>query len=361
MEPLPLIPTPPGQKLREFRVQFLPIIVFSCVVTAIFFLWRIYVLPPTMVAQVEADVREVRAGHAGVLTNLFVERFQAVQAGDVLAEIITTDPRERDSRSQMLRGQISLAQLELSTLVDRERLAFDYHALETDYLREQTELQVAQAQLPHQEFDVNLAKQLLTDRVISELEYRALLNVLDANQARIRQLSTNVARLEGYLDAARPLGDFGQDSASALQASVARLEAERRQLENAATEPTQLRAPIAGVVTMVHRRPGETLLAGETILSISSVSSERMVGYMRPPYSIEPTPGMKVQVRTRSWKRLEAEAIVTGVGVQFEVITNVALLRPNAGMELGRPVSFSIPETLKAAVIGGELVDVIMR
>lgn len=362
MDPLPVIPTPPGQRWREFRIQVLPILVFACTVAAIFYLWRAYVLPPTLVAQVEPVTREIRAQQAGLLTNLLVERFQAVNEGDLIARIIVTDPRQMDARLQMVRSQISLAQLELGTLVDRERLAFDYQNLRSEYMRQQTELSIARAQLPHQEYDVELARALLAENVVSQFEYRRLLSIMEATKARIAQLSTNITHFEQQLETAAPIGALASTTAEELRAALSRLETEREKIESIGVDPIPLRAPISGIVMAIYRRPGENLLEGEPIATITGPNSERMIGYLRQPYAFNPEPGMTVRVRTRSWNRLEAEAQVTGVGAQFEVITNIAFLRPNSTMfEFGLPVSFSIPDELKSVVLGGEQVDVIFQ
>ena len=53
MSDLPVIPTPPGQRWREFRVIFVPPIVFVGTLLAIFLVWKDYVSPPTLIGQVD--------------------------------------------------------------------------------------------------------------------------------------------------------------------------------------------------------------------------------------------------------------------------------------------------------------------
>ncbi|PYJ83425.1 MAG: hypothetical protein DME22_15770, partial [Verrucomicrobia bacterium] len=53
MNPLPVIPTPPAQRWREFRFRAFPILAFFGVLLVLTTMWRQYVTPPTLVGQVE--------------------------------------------------------------------------------------------------------------------------------------------------------------------------------------------------------------------------------------------------------------------------------------------------------------------
>jgi hypothetical protein len=115
-----------------------------------------------------------------------------------------------------------------------------------------------------------------------------------------------------------------------------------------------IQSPINGVVAEIFHRPGENLLPGDPILSISSKNSERIVGYLKAPCTLQPKAGMTVQMRTRSQPRIEAESKISGVGAGFEVITNVVLIHPNMPAELGVPVAVAIPPSLRNQLRPGE-------
>jgi hypothetical protein len=70
---------------------------------------------------------------------------------------------------------------------------------------------------------------------------------------------------------------------------------------------------------------------------------------------------MPCEIRTRSWKRLKSEGVITAVGAQFETITNLSLLRPDQMPDIGLPVAISMPAELKPHLRPGEVVDVIVR
>jgi multidrug resistance efflux pump len=363
MSELPVIPTPPSQKFREFRVRFLPPLIFLCTLAGIFVLWKDYVSPPTLVGQVETVITPVTSRNAGVLTNVFVQRFQEVRAGEIVAEVRVTDHRRYDTDLELLRSQVALSQLELGTLADRQRLALDYENLRVDYMRQQTELAMAKAQLPHAQFDVDLSKRLLADKVVSEFEYHSFLSRFDSLKAQVEQLTTNVQQLETKLQDSREFLDtIGEAGASKeLVQRLKKLQAQQRTLEDLGSAPLLIEAPISGVVMEVLRRPGENLLPGDPILTISSKQGERIVGYLRPPLTIEPKPGMAVQIRPRTLPREEAEGRISGVGASFEVVTNLALARPNTVPELGLPISIGVPGPMVNRLRPGELIDIVIR
>ena len=97
------------------------------------------------------------------------------------------------------------------------------------------------------------------------------------------------------------------------------------------------------------------------MVTIRAHESDRIIGYMRQPLAIQPRSGMPCEIRTRSWKRIKTESVITAVGAQFETITNLSLLRPDQMPDMGLPVAISMPPALKGHVRPGEVVDVIVR
>jgi multidrug resistance efflux pump len=363
MEQLPVIPTPTGQKWREFRIRFLPLIVFACTVGSIAYIWREHVTPPNLVAHVEPVMTYVRVADNCLVTNLLVEIYQPVRKGDSIAEVIITDNRRLDSDFQMLRSQLSLVQLELGTLLDKDRLAMDYYGMRNDYQTELRLLREAQAELPQVEYNVNLASNQLKSGLGSEFDYQNYLGRSKLLKSSIEQLTKSVADLEKNLETmkAASQGNTDTNSAADLRKLLADLEKRRVELEQMTTTPITLKSPIDGVVMGIHARPGESVVGGEPMVTISANESDRIVGYMRQPLAIQPRSGMPCEIRTRSWKRIKSESVITAVGGQFETITNLALLRPDQMPDVGLPVAISLPPELKGHVRPGEVVDVIVR
>jgi multidrug resistance efflux pump len=111
-----------------------------------------------------------------------------------------------------------------------------------------------------------------------------------------------------------------------------------------------------GMVSMVFHRSGEAINAGEPIATIAAFNPVRIVGYLRAPVMEQPRVGSRVEVRTRGPHREVGLASILQVGTQVEAVTP-ALLGPVkfANLELGLPISISLPPDLK--IMPGELVD----
>ncbi len=363
MSELPVIPTPSAQRWREFRISFVPPLVFFGTLIAIFLVWREYVNPPTMIGQVEPITASVTVPNIGMLTNLLVQRFQEVHAGDIIAEVHVLDHRRYDTELELLRSEVSLSQLELATLADRQRLALSYESLRVDYMRQETQLQMAKAKLPHAEFDVELSKRLLGEKVVSEFEYHYFVSSYDSLKAEVEQGTKNVNELEQKLVEARPFVENlpGAAANQELVSRVTQMQKQLANLEKLGSEPLRIEAPISGIVSDILRRPGENLLPGDAILTISSQRSDRIVGYLRPPFAIQPKIGMTVQIRPRAQPRVEADTRIAGIGATLEVIKNPVLIRPNTPAELGLAVAVTIPENLRNRLRPGEIIDMLIR
>ena len=82
MEPLPLIPTPPAQRWQEIKLRVVPFAVFLLTLLATFWTWSNYVIPPSLLGQVEVRQANLTSAKPGALVQLNLDLFQEVKAGD---------------------------------------------------------------------------------------------------------------------------------------------------------------------------------------------------------------------------------------------------------------------------------------
>src|SRR5207302_9003699 len=115
-----------------------------------------------------------------------------------------------------------------------------------------------------------------------------------------------------------------------------------------------------GMVSVCSRRSGQAMPSGEPILTLTALSADRIVAYLRQPIVVEPAVGMSVEVRARSLKRPIGRGRILQVGTQIEAI-DPALLPPSNFRTpvLGLPVLVSLPPGLK--LLPGEVVDLAIR
>src|SRR5438552_11017753 len=115
-EALPPIPSPPGQRWREFRIQVLPLFVFVVVLGGLFTLWSRFVQPIAIVGLVETNAVNVTTTQAGLLTALAVNSFDEVTNGQVLGEVAPYDSDQIKAELAALASSAAVADAKASVL-----------------------------------------------------------------------------------------------------------------------------------------------------------------------------------------------------------------------------------------------------
>jgi len=124
--------------------------------------------------------------------------------------------------------------------------------------------------------------------------------------------------------------------------------------------PITLKSHMDGVVTKIYHRIGESVIAGDPIVTVTASRGQRIIGYLRQPLPFEPKSGDPVKVITRRPHRQVATTQIIQVGVQMELVTAPMRIRGlGTAMERGLPVVMSLPPGLE--VHPGELVDLLVK
>ena len=365
MNPLPLIPTPLAQGWREFRFRIVPILVFLGALLLLSTMWRQYVLPPTLVGQVESMTAYVSSPKAGTLAQLNLARLQRVKAGDPVAQVITTDPKVLTSSLAVIQAEIQLLRVNLQPVIDQQRYAINYDRIRLDWLSQRVDLATGRVKLQLAENDLRRASELFKDKIVSEKVFDQMKTARDTLQAEVEERTKLVAELEQNLQSLRLREDSAEPARKppsphdVLQASIA-VQEEKLRLTEAESSPLTLRAPTDGIVSVINHRSGEAISIGEPVVTLSALSAGWIVGYLRQPIVVEPVVGMSVEVRARSLKRQIGRGRISQVGTQMEPI-DPALLPPSNFRTpvLGLPVLVSLPPELK--LLPGEVVDLTIR
>ena len=354
-EKLAPIPTPPAQKLADFRTQYLPLIVVCLCVASIGVLWKQNIAAPTLVGQAEPVLSNLSSHESGVLTGFNVTRFQRVKAGDILGHVLIADPRLVAASLAVVRAEIEEFRLEDSPLVRQQRNAVDYVQVRLDWMRQRAALATSKVNLQLAEIELRRNQDLLKNNLVSQSIYDLALATRDGYKGEVEELTKLVVEGEQSFKELNPSGDLVKLSGDPTRAAMNLQEAKLRQIE-AELSPITLRASMDGVVTAVHFRSGESVTAGQPIVSIASVQPVRIVGYLKSPSLDEPKVGMKVEVRLRGGQREVGIAQITEVGTQLEVppLALASSSRP-PNTELGLPVEISLPANL--SIRPGELLD----
>lgn len=360
MDHLPIIPTPPGQRWRHFRMKLAPWIVFAGAVSAVVLAWREYAIPATLVGEVEVVRENVSSPKPGLLARLEVTSFQQVKMGEAVAHVIITDPTVLAASLGVIQSEIELLRVGMVPLLAQQRNAINYDRLRIDWMSERVKLATSRVNLQLAESELQRNTQLFDDKIISDRLVEQTRSKRDRLLAEVNELGRlvdaqekNVQQLE--LTEAVDRGQLPKDS---LRASIA-VQEQKLRLTEAELSPITLKIPMDGMVSAVYRRAGETIMAGEPILTVSAQTSGRIVAYLRQPIGMEPKPGTPVEVRTRSLRRHAGSASILQVGAQMEPISPaLRAISSSQHVESGLPVLVSIPSDLK--LLPGEIVDVIL-
>jgi multidrug resistance efflux pump len=349
MDKLPPIPTPAAQRWREFRIQVLPLIIFTGILLSVVFLWRNFVAPTGIVGEVEAIKADVISIQDGTVVRLGIDRFETVEEGQELGEITTSsedfvkasvaaieaDLRVMDTRIALdqRRNQQSTVQLQMDVFSERVQLAQDKMSLiqaSNSFRRAEQQFNIEPKLISTDEFDIA----------------KAAYETLQAAVTERSQLVTEMTESLEQLKATQSPEDKDPVE-EAIKTKIAELEA--------ALKPMKIKAPMAGVVSAIYHRPGEKIVRGVPILTITAMHSDRIVGYLRQPINSRPTTNDTVIVSTRTQKRLRATGKILRVGTQMELINPALLSTDSNRIEVGLPILVQIPDNLK--LVPGEFVD----
>lgn len=365
-ERLPRIPSPPGTAFREFRVRFLPAIAFAAVLSGTVVTWQSYVAPSNWVGEVETVRSVVSNSQPGRLAELAVGHLQQVAAGDVLARVLAADAELVDAQVSLTRARMMFLREGVDARVRQQNNRVNFTQLKLDWLDQKVELASQRARLNQLEAEVVRAKKAIdgvsiggapatpfgsvADLQLAEANYAAALAETTEREKLVQEIEATMGQL------APDEIKLNEDIPQALRSAVAVQEQELKMLE-ARLAPVALLAPIDGVVSVVHRRGGENVLAGEPIVTISALRGDRVVAFLRQPLNEEPTTNTVVEVRSRSLNRTFGQGRVVAIGSQMEPILPELLpgkSTPNV-LEYGLPVLVSLPPEVTARP--GEIVD----
>ena len=361
MENLPPIPSPPGTLLKEFRVRVLPFAMFAVVCAATLATWRSYVGPSSLVGQVEAVQAVVSSPQPGRVINVRVGHLQHVNKGDPLVQILTTDPKILEAQLAVNRARIDFIRSNVDQRLRKENNLISFEGFRLDGMQKRVDLAMARTRLIFNENEFQRVDQLFrgnSNNIASIRDFEVAKRDVELARAQVSEFERLVNQAAAIIRELEPSENKIEDDTSNSVRAAVSVEERQLGLIEAQLAPITLTAPIEGVVAIVHHRDGESIVAGEPILTLSSTHSDRIVAYLRAPLYAMPEIGQSVEVRSRSNPKNPGRGEIRAVGATFEVI-NAELLpvgspvqgRPQRGL----PLVISIP--LEGKFYPGEIVD----
>jgi multidrug resistance efflux pump len=351
---LPLIPTSRDVRWATVRTRIMPGVVFVTVVVVAIGIWGKATSHSNALGIAEGGRSHVTTPAGGLIEEVHVAPYQVVGAGEPLAVVRATDSR---AQLDVLQMELDLALAEIRPSLAEDH-ALDYERIRLELLRTQTDLAVARVNLRRAENEERRSRPLYEEQLVAEDVYDLMLQTREMYQEEVNAHSNAVAEIEDRLQSLSYLGDpqRASDRTEALREKLLNLRIHASQ----SLEPVTITAPIDGVVTGIHRQPGEHFLAGEPLFTISALRSDRIVGYLRQPYTLPLQVGLRVRVTTREAGRRQFWSEISHIGAQVEIITNtLAVLRVGTLWDSGLPFVVRLPDG--ANLRPGEVVDLAIQ
>ena len=349
------IPRPLAERWRDIRLRHVPVLAYLACIGLVVYLWNQHWAPTTFVGEVQATVANVASPQDGRLVSLFVRQFEPVTNRQILGRVAALTPGAADTSLAAIRSDLEVMRARMA--LDLHRNDQNYQQQRMDLLGQRVDLAIARSKLRFAQSELDRNEKLRTENIVSQFDYEAALDNRDALAAEVKEREALVDETEKSLTAMKPSGPAESDPAllDTIDHAIKTQEAQFRESAEAV-----LRSSIDGVVTKVYRNPGENVMAGETLVSISSARGENIIGFLRQPISFTPKTNDVVLVRSRGNRRRVAEARIIKIGAQLELFTQPLRVRGfDSSQERGLPVLINLPDGL--SLYPGELVDLALK
>lgn len=349
------IPIPWSARWREFRVRYVPLIFFALLVGAIGVMLKYYSATGNLHGIGEGVRSLLAAPQPARIEQWLVAPYTIVEQGTAVAVLSPVDAR---ADFDLLRSLFEMARVRLQPSL-AENNAMNFERIRVELLKTRSELAVARVKLELAERDVLRNTPLYKEKLVAEDIYELSVNARDALKAEVEEKAKASSEIEHRLEELRSIGEpDALSNASAIPEWLSQLE--QAQASAASNlQPLTLLAPITGMTGVPLRQPGEFVLAGEPLLAINALRSDRVVAYLRQPYPLEPKVGMPARVTTRTKPRQVFWSHIEQIGAHMEILTNsLAIVRPDALVDVALPVMLPVPDDI--TVRPGEIVDLLI-
>jgi len=348
----------------------------------------------------QGQVRQIAANCSGRLKSIPVQLFEQVGLGQAVAVVDTILDNEQpqdqvQAQRTQLQAQLStiLAEIEYLTaqlvptqddllaekadretsrLSDSRRFSVDVESARLEILRYRALIETDRIMLEDLALEVQTIKELLTEEAVAayelqkaQVQYETLAKKIEENEQLLEQAKTALKQTQQRHDEYIRFKPHHQSVEDALDVIRKAIKIQERRMDELlvqieALEPRktlELTAPIEGVVSQILHWPGEAVLAGEPILTITEVKPTEIIAYAVEGQVNQIHKGMAVELAKKgeSEKIEIARSQITYIGPIVEQLP-ARLWRNQNIPEWGRPFLIKAPPQMK--LITGEVVGI---
>jgi multidrug resistance efflux pump len=393
---------------RSYLRHMIPVVVWLSAVASVALLFRQRAQRFELVGIARGEVRQVAASSTGRITDISVELFQPVSAGQTLAVVNTVLDNEQMVESE-LTTQFNAAAAEAERLMalmipTQEQLEMDAADLqinrEDNYRRfivdaESARLRIFELQariasdrvtLDDLAMEVKVREKLLEDEAIVpyelervKVQHQSLARKIEEDERLLEQAKADLEEAERRRDEFAEQEVPTQSVKEALEAIRKEIKVQEQLMKGLLEQlaalrsrrAVELKSPIDGVVIpiraedneVLHQRPGEQVVrrtgevvaAGDAILAVSQSQPTEIVAYVNEQQLEFVREQMAVElVKTRTPLQI-AQASVLSIGPTMELMPQRLWRNPTVP-QWGRPILISVPPGL--SLVPGEVVGI---
>jgi len=354
------VPIPMKLRWREFRIRFIPIIMFIIGLLVIWNLWGERVQSPDFIGRVMAPQTIITAPVDGLLTDVVVSDFSLVDQGGTIAVLRRAMPQELQARRARVQAEIDYIRASLYPIQTQQRSFVDYQGLRLDWMEKRMEQSALRADSVFIGNEFRRNERLFEAGFVEEQIYEDISARRAVNNTRLTETTLMMDDLQDRFNEIEDVLQFSTNTSAqtidaAIRVQLAELEVLEQELGN-----VELRSPIHGVVQNLSKSLNSYVSRGDTLAVIEARAPEYIMGYLRQPFSVNPQIGMNVEIRSRKVDRKRYMAEITEMGAQIRAI-NPDMQRPGMSFESGLPIKIALSPEFGEAFYPGELVDLILQ
>ncbi len=263
---------------------------------------------------------------------------------------------------QSLRAQATDRQIE--QIRTYRSFCVDVETAQKQVLELKTTLETDRATLESLKKEFEISKELVKQDAIAPNEMEKAKYLYDSMANKVKETEQWLIRAQADLKESQQRRDefasqtpYSPSIDSALAVINKQIKVQERMIEHymSQCQAMVLKSPVDGVVSQIQKGAGETVIAGEPILTVVEQNATDIVAYVNQNQSLIVKERMPVQIVKNGKPVQISDTQVTRLGPGVELIPQQLWQNPRAE-EWGRAVYIKIPPNLK--LVPGETVGI---
>jgi multidrug resistance efflux pump len=363
--------------MENFRRRVLPLLVWSVAAVTVATMLVTRTRQFEYVGLAQSLQYEVSAAATGTLDRVYVELYENVDAGQVVAKLddasllaaietsnatISQLGAEFEATRAQLLGEVDMGMA--SWTADLRRFQIDEEERRLALVGLRGTIEADQIELERLELEVDRLRPLLEIGLIGQADFDNVKLSRDRTRKMVEENRLLLARTSDEYEAARNRRlEFqeelpslpGHDSSLRPLREAITVESRRLEEIELQRQVLVLRSPVRGQVSQILCRQGQSVVPGEPILMIAENSVKQIVAYLGETDRLQVDPRTPVLVSSRLRPHAAAESVVLDVSPSVELLPQ-RLWRDPRFPDYGRAVTIATAPALE--LTPGEVVDI---